>query len=317
MTLPSYDELPVGPAGGRLGWRVFGQDDQIGLINLLTPERIAAAATLVKRGATFPLDQPLGTYDPALTATRGNPDHNVVSGRGELTFDDFYDNFYPQGGSQWDSLAHVAHLPGQFYNGATGDQIRARERNTIDHVARHGVAGRAVVLDIPATLTKLGVDYDPGSSFEITAEHLAAAAEHGHITHQPGDFVLMYTGFEEYYAGLDQAARDSLPQNLKTPGLAHSEETARYLWNIHASSIASDNFAVEAWPAKFGKENAPFGFIHQMLIGSFGMALGELWHLRELVADCRESGVYEGLLVSAPFVAPGGIGSTANCVVLK
>ena len=48
--LPSYRQLPPGELGGRLGWYVFGDDDQLGLVNLLTPERRVAAAALVRRG---------------------------------------------------------------------------------------------------------------------------------------------------------------------------------------------------------------------------------------------------------------------------
>ena len=43
--IPSYDELPVragAPAGA--AWGVFGDDDEVGTINLLTPERVVAAA---------------------------------------------------------------------------------------------------------------------------------------------------------------------------------------------------------------------------------------------------------------------------------
>jgi hypothetical protein len=54
-----------------------------------------------------------------------------------------------------------------------------------------------------------------------------------------------------------------------------------------------------------------------MLLGSFGMALGELWWLADLVRDCHEDGVFEALLVSAPLHAPGGVGSPANAVAIK
>jgi hypothetical protein len=50
MGLPSYDDLPEGPGGGRLGRNMFGSADSAGLVNLQTPERIAAAARLVRRG---------------------------------------------------------------------------------------------------------------------------------------------------------------------------------------------------------------------------------------------------------------------------
>ena len=45
------------------------------------------------------------------------------------------------------------------------------------------------------------------------------------------------------------------------------------------------------------------------------MALGELWWLDDLAADCADDGVYEGLLVSSPTHAPGGISAAPNAVV--
>ena len=54
--LPSYDELPPAEFGGRSGWWVFGPHDQLGTINLLTPDRAAAAAALVRSGRSFRLE---------------------------------------------------------------------------------------------------------------------------------------------------------------------------------------------------------------------------------------------------------------------
>lgn len=59
------------------------------------------------------------------------------------------------------------------------------------------------------------------------------------------------------------------------------------------------------------------GFLHHMLIGQFGMALGELWWLKDLADDCATDGIYESLLVSSPLNAPGGIGSHANATAIK
>ena len=70
-------------------------------------------------------------------------------------------------------------------------------------------------------------------------------------------------------------------------------------------------------PADQGSQAHPFGFLHNMLIGQFGMALGELWWLSDLAADCAADGVYEMFAVSAPMNAPGGIGSPANAVAIK
>ena len=63
--LPDYADLPPAPQGGRSGWGLFGAGDNLGLVNLMTPERIAAAARLVRRGQVFCLDMPLGSVSPA------------------------------------------------------------------------------------------------------------------------------------------------------------------------------------------------------------------------------------------------------------
>ena len=80
-------------------------------------------------------------------------------------------------------------------------------------------------------------------------------------------------------------------------------------------AVASDTFAVEVFPPDFA-ERRP-GFLHRMLIGQFGMALGELWWTEDLAADCAADGVYEVFLVSAPLHARGGIGSPPNALAIK
>lgn len=315
--LPAYDDLPEGPSGGRLAWHLFGADDQLGLLNLLTEERVREAASLVRAGKTFPLDHSLTYYRPAVNHDRATPTHRLLAMKGGYAFDDVLDGFYPQGGSQWDALAHVGYDTDQFYNGTTSEQIRSQGRLSIEAYAQRGVVARAVVLDMPATLAAAGIDYDPGSTHTFSVADLQAAAAHGGVEHRVGDIILLYTGFEDWYAQQPQSVRDELPQQLATPGIEQSEDMARYLWNLHAAGIASDNYSVEAWPPRWGKAHRPFGFLHQMLIGSFGMAIGELWHLSDLVADCRADGVYEGMLASAPLNSPGGVGSPANTLLLK
>lgn len=315
-SLPDYDDLPPGPHGGRLGWGVFGEGD-LGAIAMLTPERTAAAAALVRRGVSFALDATTNLFDPALTPTRGTGRHTVLAPEGGLGMDDVWDNVYPQAGSQWDSLAHVGHADGRWYGGATRDDILNGGRNSIHRWAQHGIAGRAVLLDMPSTLAAQGRDYDPGSSFAYTVEDLEAARERAGAEIGEGDILLINTGFGHWYAQQPEAVRRAMPRRLTCPGIEHSEQMARYLWNLHVAVVASDTFAVETWPADFSPGAAPFGFLHHMLIGSFGIALGELWWLHDLAQDCLATGVHEGLLVAAPINAVGGIGSTANAVLLK
>jgi len=53
------------------------------------------------------------------------------------------------------------------------------------------------------------------------------------------------------------------------------------------------------------------------LIAQFGLALGELWWLADLAADCAQDGRYEAFFAAAPLNVPGGIGSPANALAIK
>lgn len=315
--IPTYAQLPEGPAGGRLGWHVFGKDDQRGTINLLTEDSVAYAVTLVQRGTTFSLDYPLGTFDPPLNPNRGNVRHRVFRQPGGIGHDDVVNNHYPQAGSQWDSLAHIGYTREHYYNSASVDDIESGRRNSIQNWARTGIAGRGVVLDIPSTKARNHEPYDPGSSSELTVEDLEAARIRADVEYRGGDILVLNTGFSEWYLSLSQENRKSVSGSLRAPGLAHQESVCEYLWDNRIAAVVTDTFAVEAWPADMAVSAQPFGFIHQMLIGSLGIALGELWKLSDLVDDCRRTGVFEGLLVASPTDIPGGISSSANALFFK
>lgn len=314
MELPSYDDLPAAPEGGRSGWGLFGPEDGVGLLNLLTPERVARAARLVRQGAVFPLDAPLDAFSPPVSDTRGIPRHHVVHYPGGIGFDDLYDNFYPQASSQWDSLGHVGYSSEQFYNGATDEDVAAGRRNTIDHWARRGIAGRAIVFDMVRSLAEAGRPYDPGTNTAFSVDDLELARRHAGVDFETGDIVILHTGFASWYMAQRTSQKLKVQRAGATPGIAQGEDMCRYLWDAHVAAIASDTYAVEVMPPT-GRD--PMGFLHRMLIGQFGMALGELWWTDDLAADCAADGVYEAFLTSAPLNARGGIGSPANALALK
>jgi kynurenine formamidase len=204
-----------------------------------------------------------------------------------------------------------------MYNGATEQQVLAGTRNTIDHWARHGIAGRAVLLDAERAIRAAGRPYDPGDSVAIGVEDLELARRQASVEFAPGDIILLHTGFAAWYVRQPTQVKNRLHGNVVAPGVAHTEAVCEYLWNSHAAAIACDTFGVEVFPADGSAQAHPFGFLHNMLIGQFGMALGELWWLADLAADCAANGIYEMFLVSAPLNAPGGIGSPANAVAIK
>ena len=317
--LPRYDALPPAARGGRSAWGLFGPLDCVGLLNMQTSDTVLTASRLVRRGAVFPLDAALDAVDPPLDPDRGLPRHRLVHQPepGLADLDDVYDNFYPQASSQWDSLAHVAYSPGAFYNGATDDDVLNGRRNTIDHWARRGIVGRAVLLDLDRALSAAGLDYSPERGAAVSVSDLERAREHAGIAYSPGCILLLRTGFLGWYRSQPRAARIRRAKDLRAPGIEHTEDMARYLWDSEVMAVASDTFAVEVWPPDFSQAAFPFGFLHRVLIGQFGMALGELWSLDDLAADCEQDGVHEFFLTSAPLHAIGGVGSPPNALAIK
>jgi kynurenine formamidase len=314
--LPDYDDLPPAPRGGRSGWGAVGADSQIGLMALQTPDRVAAAARLVRTGEVCPLNAPITVPDPPMFR-RGAPVHTLLSGS-RAGYDDKIDNFYPQASSQWDSLAHVAYDADQFYNGVTHDDVREQRRNTIGFWAERGVVGRGVLLDVDALLGGAGDGFDPASAREVTVDELDAARAAAGVEWQPGDVLVLHTGFLAWHVRQEQGVRETLADTsqLHAVGLAHNEDMARYLWNAHVSAVVADNPSVEVWPPDGREEAYPFGFLHRMLIGQFGIGLGELWWLDDLAKACRRESRYEFLFTAAPLNVQGGVGSPANALAI-
>jgi len=317
--LPRYDDLPAAGRGGRSAWGLFGTADSVGLLNLQTDASVLAATSLVRKGTVFSLNAELDAVDPPLDSDRAMFRHRVLHqpAPGFEDLDDVLDNFFPQISSQWDSLAHVAYSAGVFYNGATDDDVLIRHRNTIDHWARRGIVGRGVLLDLDRALNAGGRSYTPDGATAFSVADLEHARSHAGVDFSPGCIVLLRTGFLGWYRGRTHQQRRRLAADLRAPGIEHTEEMARYLWDNQIMAVASDTFAVEVWPPAWGGEAAPFGFLHRVLIGQFGMALGELWWLDDLAADCDRDGVCEFFLTSAPLNVPGGIGSPPNALAIK
>lgn len=311
--LPRYDDLPSAPAGGRSAWGVLA-DNGLGRMVLQTEARIRDAMGLVRRGAVFSLNAPHDILTPPLFR-RGAVRHTKFGREPATGYDDVYDNYFPQASSQWDALAHIAYSPDAFFQGATAAEIDKGHRNTIEHWARKGIVGRGVLLDLRRTLP----DYEAGSDHAFTVDELELARERAGVEYAPGDIILLYTGFFEWYEPLDAMARLRLsnPDNMQAAGIAHTEAMARYLWDSGASGVVSDSPSLEVWPPDRTPEAEPFGFLHRMLIGQLGIAIGELWWLADLAADCARDGRHEFLLTAAPVNMPGGIGSPANALAIK
>ncbi len=174
--LPRYRELPAVPGNPpKTAWGLFGANDNVGMFNLQTPEVVVAAAQLVRKGAVFAMNWEQEQPNPPLFG-RGKFRHTVfreipVGHHG----DDCLDNFFTQASSQWDGLTHVGDYEHGFWGGVTNDELRHshdKSKLGIDHWARRGIAGRAVVLDVAGYRAAQGRPIDCDSSDVITIADL-------------------------------------------------------------------------------------------------------------------------------------------------
>jgi kynurenine formamidase len=317
-TLPRYDELPVSAdKPDKSSWGVWGDDDQVGTINVLTEESVLSGAACVRTGKVFPLNWDLELPDPAFFG-RQPLKHTIVSLH-ESAHDDYYDSFYPQQSSQWDSLSHVGHPEHGFYNGRTSADFTGKpgSKNGIDQWATRGIVGRGVLLDVERYFAATGASYDPSTTVEITVDILEAVAKHQGTTFQEGDLLMLRTGWMGWYERADAATRADLgvdsDARITLPGFAAGDEMLRFFWDNHFAAAATDTPTFEAWPHQM----VPGGYLHFDLLAMLGFPLGEMFSLEGLAADCAADGRYEFLFTSAPLNKVGGVGSPPNAIAIK
>ena len=315
--IPSYDQLPVragAPAGA--AWGVFGDDDEVGTINLLTPDRVVAATSSIRTGKVFALNLPINIPDPPLF-TRGKHTHTVKIFPGaEFVLDDYLDNFYPQASSQWDALAHVKHPVHGAYNGIPDIEMTGRggTRLGIDNLARRGIAGRGVLADVARYYDRVGKSINFTKAESIPLDDVKAALEDESVELQAVDILLIRIGWTKFYLSASAQIKEELSKETVVPGIEGSERTARWLWDNHLAAVASDSPALEALPKTAGNE---MEFLHFHMLAFFGMPIGEMWNLEGLADECAADGDYDFFLTSAPLNIPGGVGSPPNALAIK
>jgi kynurenine formamidase len=325
-TTPTYDELgsAVPPYSS---WQVFGAGDELGTINLLTPDRVAAAAQLIRTGQRFNLDHAVNAFDPYPTGTRPATEHQVFANN-EFHRDDWLDSFYLQSTSQVDSLRHIGHPVHGFYNGLSADDNTGTStRLGIHRWAEAGIAGRGVLLDVPRFFAAHGREFDCETTVVLDVATLDAIAAFQGVQWWGGDIVLLRTGWAGNYVSKTVEQRVEFNTRNKSPGLAQREDVVRWLWDREIAMVASDTPAVEADPVLESDFRVPgerppdrgvdhSGMLHRPLIALLGLALGELWKLDELADDCADNGRYDFFLTCKPLNIVGGVGSPPNAMAI-
>ena len=313
--LPTYDELPVTPGNPPLcAWGLWGERDELGMLNLLTPERVARAARLARSGRRFGLSWSMELPEPPLFF-RQRSEHAVLNKR-PFVNDDFYTALNPQSSSHWDGFTHYGNAEHQcFFMGVQPAEITGHPgtRNSIHVWAERGIAGRGVLIDYRRWAEANGITYSPGEHEAITVAGLLAAAGDQGVQFETGDILLVRTGFTAWYESLTAEARAALAKGPHTfAGVAQGHETLRFLWDNHFAAVGGDAPSFEAWPPTPGMQA-----LHPTLLPLWGMPIGEMFNLEALAADCARDGVYEFLLTSEPLNKLGGVATPANALAIK
>ena len=315
FNLPSYAELLARKDGRPPGtaWGVFGDDDELGTVNLLDAARVLAGVREVRRGDVHSLNWRID--QPSPNPWREPPKRTHLSAGNAVGRDDYLAPFYLQFSSQWDGLRHIRLAEG-FYNGVPAEAVDAPDATTlgIQAWADHAIVGRGVLLDVAGHRADVGEPIDPLTSFEIGPDLLDATAEAQSVRIEEGDILLVRTGWAGWYEALPTSQRrEALTSHSPQPGLAPVEETAAWLWDRHVAAVAADNTALEAAPLDFQGER----FLHPRLIPGLGMAIGEHFWLDDLAAACAAESRWTFLFTSAPLNVPGGVGSPPNALAIR
>jgi len=321
--LPNFDELPNFRNFTGCAWDVWGKDDELGTINLLTEDVVKEAAKEIKLGKTVCLNWPVNFPNKPLFG-RQTPHLKMWSKAPAVNDDALHIN--TQSGTQWDGLRHYGigehaifynNTPSDFFQ--RGDLVlRGPDDVTVDpqlikygihNWAQHGICGRGVLLDIVRYYTESGspLPYDPWSTYGISVDVLEDVAKKEGVTFQQGDILILRVGFIQKFYAATQEERDNLSGKQEyLAGIEQSEDMKRFLWNNHFAAIASDQPAIERWPP------APGTHLHQTLLGLWGMPIGEFFDLEALSKICAETGRYTFFFSSWPLNVLGGVASPPN-----
>lgn len=323
-------------------WGDFGDDDQIGRLNLLTPERVQLAANEIKTGENFCLSLPLNIpVSPGITPNRKAPKQHFIKrkeNRAHVNYPlnlekDIYTDvvcddhitLFTQYSTQWDSLAHVgscfdADGDGEaemvYYNGfRAGVEIVEPSDNTefgaralgVEHMAAASVQGRGVLVDLHSRF---------GDRPEkVTLEMLLNIMSDDGLFVEAGDLLCLHTGYADYLLNMadDPAPKDFHGKYSALDG--QDSSLLNWLDRSGVSALIADNVAVEAYPNEAGGNCPGPGLpLHEACIFKLGIPLGELWYLTELSDWLKNAGRYRFFLTCPPLRLPGAFGSPVTPV---
>ena len=318
-------------------WGEFGDDDQYGRMNLVTPERRLRALEEVRTGQVFVLSHPLtlpggnvlnpNRYPPTFhPVMRGEHvyfdlDMSVIDPRFTDVGSDEAILLYSQYSTHWDTFAHkgtVFDADGDgvpekvSYNGfrlvdeegrGLHGQLGARALSAAV-MAETGVQGRGVLVDLR--------HHFGDERVAVTWEMLEHVMRTDGVTVEPGDILVLHTGL----GALIREADGKLDAKIRTQCSVldgYDKRLLEWIADSGVAAIAADNLAVES-SSTLGVDprighRGPNLPLHEHCLVKLGIHLGELWYVTELAAWLRANGRNRFLLTAPPLRMPGAVGS--------
>ncbi len=343
---PRWKQRPEGST-----WGDFGPDDELGRINLLTPDKVRAGAAEIQTGRAFCLSLPLDVpgeaklnprrHPPKLRPTEMNgepymnkPLRHLDPRNTDVICDDQV-NICLQYSTQWDSLAHV------------GSWFDADDDGEPEKVYYNGWRAHEDIVG-PGDLKLADCGCGPGGSYamKLGIENMAAHPIQGRgvlvdlrahlgddrtlvdlatlqrimkaddVTIEPGDMLLLHTGFSDVLLGMNK--RPDKERLDASCAALDGRDPALLQWitDQGIAAVIADNYAVEAHPARATEGDAERASLplHEHCLFKLGVPLGELWWLTDLARWLRENRRSRFLLTAPPLRLPGAVGSPATPV---
>ncbi len=281
----------------------WGAGDERGSGNhMKNPETLLRGARLIKTGEVIELGHTLGpampffgtrTFNLLTKRTFMNAGANARGSNEEIVTGEI-----GQVGTQFDGFAHQTH-GSSLYNCFKQDEISTRTGFTKLGIEKVGMFfARGVLLDIAGLK---GVDM-LGDAYEITVSDLEQAMTKQSVKINPGDAIVINTGWGRLYG------KDNARYVKSTPGVGVA--AAEWLVKQDPLLVGSDNWPVEVSPNPDKDLSLP---VHQIFLVINGIHILESMKLDELVAKK----VYEFAFTMQPLKIQGGSGSTVAPAAIR
>ncbi len=289
-------------------WGRWGKDDERGALNYITDAKRLAGARLVKTGEAISLGLPLATIPGPDNPTpvthlmiQSGHDAHLMPTPPPYTADYLGINTHGYANTHLDALCHLI-WNGKMYNGFDASEVGSTGalKLAVD-VARNGVIGRGVLLDIPK-LRKVGW-LEPGD--HIYPDELdAAAREHG-VAVEEGDILMVRTG---------RAARRKVKGGWTAEEGMAGLDCACLPWlHDHRVAVLGSDGVSDAMPYGYDE---PWLSIHVCGIAMMGVHLIDNMDLDALSERTKALGRYEFHFIMAPLVVARGTASPVNPIAV-